>query len=407
VKTCFRLPLTPALGPAWKQGGKMGETYLDGMERFDSPLLAEVRSVANSFDFAAFTPADARAAIERERLGPADLAALLSPAGLPALEEAARRARAETVKHFGTTVTLFTPLYIANYCENECVYCGFNCRNKIRRGRLGPTEIKREMENIAATGLKEILLLTGESRRHSGLEYIGAAVALAKRYFTVGTEIYPLNTEEYAYLHERGADFVSVYQETYDPEIYAAVHRRGPKRAYDYRFHAQERALKGGMRGVAVGVLLGLGDYRRDALAAGIHAALLQKRYPQAEISFSVPRLRPHVRDTLTETRGLAFPSGAGVGERELLQVMLAFRLFMPFAGITISTRERAEFRDHVLGLCATKVSAGVRVGVGGRALAEKGDGQFEMSDRRGVADMRAAIRARGLQPLFRDHVYV
>ncbi|MDR1320242.1 MAG: 2-iminoacetate synthase ThiH [Gracilibacteraceae bacterium] len=370
--------------------------------------MAEVLAAARAADFASFTAADARAALERETLRPADLAALLSPAALSLLEDMARRARAATIKYFGNAVALFTPLYIANYCENECVYCGFNCRNKIRRGRLSPEEMAAEMENIASTGLKEILLLTGESRRQSGVDYIGAAVAMARRYFTVGVEIYPLDTAEYAYLHEQGADFVSVYQETYDPEIYAAVHRRGPKRAYAYRFQAQERALRGGMRGVAVGALLGLGDYRRDALAAGLHAFLLQKHYPHAEISFSVPRLRPYARDTLKEGRAVfGHPAGRGVGERELLQVMLAFRLFMPFAGITISTRERAGFRDHVLGLCATKISAGVTVGVGGRALAEKGDGQFEISDPRGVGAMRAAIRARGLQPVFRDHLYV
>jgi 2-iminoacetate synthase len=385
----------------------MKENHSPAREDFASPLLAEVRAAAASFDFAAFTPADVRAALGREYPRPADLAALLSPAAIPLLEEIARQARTETEKHFGNTITLFTPLYIANYCENECVYCGFNCRNKIRRGRLAPAEMEREMENIAKTGLKEILLLTGESRQQSGLDYIGAAVALARRYFTVGVEIYPLDTEEYAYLRGQGADFVSVYQETYDPELYAAVHRRGPKRDYAYRFHAQERALRGGMRGVAVGALLGLGDYRRDALAAGIHAALLQKHYPQAEISFSVPRLRPHARDTLTAAAGFSSPPGTGVGETELLQVMLSFRLFLPFAGITISTRERAGFRDHVLGLCATKISAGVRVGVGGRTLAEKGDGQFEIADPRGVGAVRTAIRARGLQPVFRDHVYM
>ncbi|MDR1961642.1 MAG: 2-iminoacetate synthase ThiH, partial [Gracilibacteraceae bacterium] len=328
-------------------------------EQIDSPLLDEVLAAVRACDFASLTSADVRAALGRETPGPADLAALLSPAALPFLEEMARRAQMETRKRFGNAVTLFTPLYIANYCENECVYCGFNCRNKIRRGRLSPVEMEREMENIAKTGLKEILLLTGESRRQSGPDYIGAAVALARRYFTVGVEIYPLDTAEYSFLHEQGADFVSVYQETYDPALYAAAHLHGPKQDYAYRFHAQERALRGGMRGVAVGALLGLGDYRRDALAAGIHAALLQKHYPYAEISFSVPRLRPHVRDTLTGTEGagLSVPAGTGAGETELLQVMLSFRLFMPHAGLTISTRERAGFRDHVIGLCATKIS--------------------------------------------------
>lgn len=368
------------------------------MEQIDSDLMQQVLAAAGHYDYLSYTAADVRRALRKEALNTEDYAALLSQAAENFLEEMAARSRAETARYFGNTVCMFTPLYIANYCENYCVYCGFNCANKINRGKLQLPDIERELRAIAGTGLKEILLLTGESRTLSGVEYIGEAVALAKRYFsTIGIEIYPLNTDEYAFLQRSGADFVSVYQETYDPVIYETVHLRGPKRVFPYRFNAQERALRGGMRGVAVGALLGLGDFRKDVFAAGLHAKLLQQKYPHAEISFSVPRLRPYINNAENNPND--------VHEKQLLQVMLAKRLFMPFAGITISTRERAGFRDHVVGLAATKISAGVSVGVGGHGEEARGDEQFEISDPRSVAEVSHMLRARGLQPAFTDYI--
>jgi len=372
--------------------------YEPNMEQIDSGLMQQILAAAGHYDYMDYTAADVMRALRKEALKLEDHAALLSPAAGSFLEEMAARSRAETARYFGNTVCMFTPLYIANYCENYCVYCGFNCANKINRGKLQLPDIERELRAIARTGLKEILLLTGESRTQSGVEYIGEAVALAKRYFsTIGIEIYPLNTDEYAYLQRCGADFVSVYQETYDPVIYETVHLRGPKRVFPYRFNAQERALRGGMRGVAVGALLGLGDFRKDAYAAGLHAKLLQQKYPHAEISFSVPRLRPYINNAENNPHD--------VHEAQLLQVMLAQRLFMPFAGITISTRERAGFRDHVVGLAATKISAGVSVGVGGHGEEARGDEQFEISDPRSVAEVSQMLRARGLQPAFTDYI--
>ncbi|MDR1927864.1 MAG: 2-iminoacetate synthase ThiH, partial [Oscillospiraceae bacterium] len=344
------------------------------------------------------TVQDVRRALQTTQKTTADFAALLSPAAEPLLEELAQAAQGETRRWFGNTVGIFTPLYIANYCENHCSYCGFSCNNKIRRGKLSPAEIEREAEQIAQSGLREILILTGECRSASGVEYIGEAIRLLSRYFgVIGIEIYPLNTEEYRYLRECGADYVSVYQETYDTALYAEVHPKGSKRCFPYRFHAQERALQGGMRGVAFGSLLGLGDFRRDALAAGLHAFYLQQAYPHAELSFSFPRLRPFP--------GRADISAGAVTQRRLLQVMLAYRLFLPFAGITISTRESPRFRDHAAGLVATKISAGVNVGVGGHSEEVKGDPQFEIADRRSVEEIRAMLVRRGLQPVFQDYV--
>ncbi len=374
--------------------------YQKGMEAIDSNIMSQVLKLTSEYDYSRYTARDVETALMKSRLSLDDYAAILSPAATPFLENMAHRAAMETRKQFGNSVSLFTPLYIANYCENHCVYCGFNCHNKIRRGKLNHQELEEELKEIASTGLREILILTGEARNASGVQYIGDAVKLASQYFsTVGLEIYPLNSDEYAYLHECGADFVCVYQETYNTDKYQEVHPSGSKRIFPYRFNAQERAILGGMRGVAFGALLGLDDFRKDAFAAGLHAYFIQQKYPHAEISFSVPRLRPYINNEHNNPND--------VHEKQLLQVMLAYRLFMPFAGITISTRERAGFRDNVVGLAANKISAGVSVGVGGHKNDEKGDEQFEISDSRSVQQVHEMILSRGLQPVYSDYIRV
>lgn len=371
---------------------------LEHMERINSDIMNRTLSYYDQFCFTAFTEQHVQAALQKEQLSAEDFAALLSPAAQPMLEQMAQKAKILTASQFGNNIGLYTPLYISNYCINECTYCGFSCTNKIHRGKLTTEEMENEYKSIAKTGLREILILTGESRKQSDLAFIGEAIALAKTYFTtIGIEIYPLNTDEYAFLQKKGADFVSVYQETYDRVKYKEVHLQGPKRDFAYRFDAQERAILGGMRGVSVGALLGLHDFRNDALAAGLHAKYLQQKYPHTEISFSVPRLRPYINNSTNNAKD--------VHETQLLQIMLAYRLFMPFAGINISTRERAGFRDNVVGLCATKISAGVKTSVGGHSLEEKGDAQFEISDTRSVDDIRAMLKARGMQEVFTDYI--
>lgn len=374
--------------------------YLPDMEVISSDIMEAVLTRTAAYDYDVYTAQDVQRALRQERLSIDDFGALLSPAALPFLEQMAQKAQVETRKHFGTSVCLFTPLYIANYCENHCVYCGFNCHNHIQRAKLTMEEVEQELQAIATTGLQEILLLTGESRAASSVAYIGEAVKLAAKYFrNVGIEIYPLNSDEYRYLHQCGADFVSVYQETYNPDKYKQVHLSGHKRVFPYRFYAQERALLGGMRGVAFGALLGLDNFRKDAFSAGLHAYYTQQKYPQAEISFSCPRMRPYINREDNNPND--------VHETQLLQVMLSYRLFLPYAGITISTRERAGFRDNVVGTCATKISAGVQVSVGGHEEAKKGDEQFEISDPRSVSEVDAMLRKRGLQPVYIDYMRV
>lgn len=364
----------------------------------ETSIMEQVLAFHDKYDFNSFTAKDVQNALNRDRIDFYDYAALLSPAALPFLEKMAKKAQLCTRKQFGNTIALFTPIYIANYCENQCVYCGFNCKNKIHRAKLNMEEIEKEYQAIAATGLKEILILTGESRSMSGIEYIGEAVELAKKYFSlIGLEIYPVEVDEYKYLHEKGADFVTVFQETYNTETYKKVHLAGQKSIFPYRINAQERAILGGMRGVGFGALLGLDDFRHDAFCVGVHATLIQRKYPHAEIAISVPRLRPYINGEETNPRD--------VHEKELLQIMCAYRLLMPFASITISTRERSDFRNNAVNICATKISAGVSVGIGGHSEEEKGDEQFEISDPRSVDEVVDALHQYGLQPSFNDYI--
>lgn len=382
--------------------------YLPGMEQIDSNVCSEVMGQVQTYDYEKYTAKDVRAALEHATCTVEDFKALLSPAAEPFLEQMAERARLETGKHFGNTVYLFTPLYIANYCENYCVYCGFNCYNHISRMKLSMEQIEHEMQVIADSGMEEILILTGESRSKSDVPYIGEACKLARKYFRmVGLEIYPVNTEEYRYLHECGADYVTVFQETYDAKKYETLHLAGHKRVWPYRFDAQERALMGGMRGVAFSALLGLSDFRKDALASALHVYYLQRKYPHAEMSLSCPRLRPIINNDKINPMD--------VHEKQLCQILCAYRIFLPFVGITVSSRESAEFRNGIVKIAATKVSAGVSTGIGDHESkysgketgCKQGDEQFEIDDSRSLEKMYQDMSGEGLQPVLNDYLYV
>ncbi|MCR5208944.1 MAG: 2-iminoacetate synthase ThiH [Lachnospiraceae bacterium] len=382
--------------------------YMPGMEVIESDICEKVISEMKAYDHGKYTAKDVATALQHETCTIEDFKALLSPAAEPFLEKMAERARLETGKHFGNTVYIFTPLYIANYCENYCVYCGFNCYNKIRRMKLTMEQIEQEMKVIADSGMEEILILTGESKTMSDVKYIGEACKLARKYFRlVGIEIYPVNTEDYRYLHECGVDYVTVFQETYDSDRYEKLHLMGHKRVWPYRFDSQERALKAGMRGVAFSALLGLSDFRKDALATALHAYYLQKKYPHAEMSLSCPRLRPIINNDKIDP--------LDVHEKQLCQVLCAYRIFLPFIGITVSSRETAQFRNGIVKIAATKVSAGVSTGIGDHETKytgkddgeEQGDEQFEISDGRSLDKMYKDISSEGLQPVLNDYLFV
>lgn len=381
--------------------------YQDGMEQISSDVMEKVLSQMDAYDYTSYTEADVKRALMHETCSVENFKALLSPAAAPYLEQMAQRAKIETSKHFGNTVYFFTPLYIANYCENYCIYCGFNCYNDIVRKQLTEEEIEHEMQVIADSGIEEILILTGESKAMSSVEYIGNACKMAKKYFkNIGLEIYPVNSDDYAYLHACGADYITVFQETYYAPKYETLHLMGHKRVFPYRFEAQERALMGGMRGVGFSALLGLADFRKDALATALHAYYLQRKYPHAEFSLSCPRLRPIVNNEKINP--------LDVHEKELCQILCAYRIFLPFIGITVSSREQKHFRDGIVKIAATKVSAGVSTGIGdheekytGQQQSEAGDEQFEIADNRSFDQMYGDISAEGLQPVLNDYIYV
>ena len=381
--------------------------YLDDMEIIDSDIKDKVLKAMDEFDYDSYTAADVERALSKDTCNIEDFKALLSPAAEPYLEQMARKAENETKKHFGNTVYIFTPIYIANYCQNYCIYCGFNCYNNIHRKKLSFEEIEHEMKVIADTGMEEILILTGESRKYSDVEYIGESVKIARKYFkNIGIEIYPVNVDEYRYLHECGVDYVTVFQETYNPVKYETLHLLGHKRVWPYRFDAQERALMAGMRGAGFSALLGLDDIRKDALATALHVYYLNRKYPHAELSLSCPGLRPVINNDKVNPRD--------VGEEQLCQVLCAYRLFLPFVGITVSSRESAQFRNGITKICATKVSAGVSTGIGdheskytGKEDGDAGDEQFEINDNRSFDRMYKDMEDGGLQPVVNEYIYV
>ncbi|SMB87311.1 tyrosine lyase ThiH [Desulfonispora thiosulfatigenes DSM 11270] len=345
--------------------------------------------------FEKVTENDVLRSLNKDRLDQWDLLTLLSPQASKFLEPMARKAQRLTQQHFGKSILLFTPMYLSNYCTNRCVYCTYNAENHIFRKRLSMEEIEIEAAAIAKTGLQHILILTGGSREITPVEYIVDSVQVLKKYFTsISIEIYALTQDEYKKVVNAGVDGFTIYQEVYNEEIYDKVHLSGEKKNYRFRIDAPERACKAGMRTVNIGALLGLNKWRKEAFITGLHADYLQNKYPEVDISISPPRIRPHVG---------VFDEVYHVDDPSLLQIMFAYRLFIPRAGITISTRESAEFRNNILSLGVTKMSAGVSTEVGGHTTEEHQDPQFEIADNRNVEEMRDAILARGYQPIFKD----
>jgi len=362
-------------------------TFYDELGRF--------RNIDYAGAFSRITPGRINNILARSDLQSEDFLALLSAKDAVSLEEMAQAAHRLTLRHFGRTVLLYTPLYLANYCVNRCVYCGFNAANNIRRRKLTLLEVELEARAIAETGLQHLLIVTGESRRHSSISYIKDCVGVLRKYFaSISIEIYPLSGEEYADLIAAGIDGLTIYQEVYDEKVYSLVHPEGPKRDYRFRLEAPERAGQAGIRAINIGALLGLYGWRSEVFLGGLHAAYLQKRFPDIEISFSFPRMRPQYGDYQPE-----FP----VSDRDLVRSILALRLFLPRAGITISTRESPELRDNLVKLGVTKMSAGSSTAIGGHTDAKEAAGQFEISDKRSVDEMRRAISALGYKPILKD----
>jgi len=333
--------------------------------------------------------------INKKILNEIDYLALLSDTAGKYLEEMARKSQQLTIQHFGKVIFMFTPLYLSNFCTNQCVYCGFNYNNKIARKKLSMKEVEKEARAISSTGHRHILILTGESREHSPVSYIKQCVEILKKYFTsISIEVYPLELHEYKELVDAGVDGFTMFQEVYNEDTYKVLHPKGPKHNYRYRLDAPERACMASMRSVGIGALLGLENVTSEAFFTGLHAHYLQDKYPDTEISVSLPRIRPCVGH---------FKPRFEVSDRKLVQIMLALRLYMPRVGITISTRERPELRDNLVGLGVTKMSAGSSTEVGGYVLEQKTKGQFDISDGRSVQEIKDMLYKKGYQPVFKD----
>lgn len=342
------------------------------------------------------TAAQIRAAIAADNPGGRELALMLAPAADAFLEPMAQRARQLTRRHFGRTISLYVPLYLSNYCSGGCAYCGFASDRDTPRHRLEPAEAAVELAALKELGFEEVLLLTGERTPRADFPYLKECVRLAARHFhKVTVEVFPMTTEEYAELAAVGCTGVTLYQETYEPELYAALHRWGPKHDYANRLDAPERILTAGMREIGLGALLGLAEPVHEALALYAHALHLQRRYWRSGVSLSFPRLRP-------EAGGFQAPHP--VDERLLARLICAMRIVLPDVPLALSTRENPRFRDGMAGIGISKMSAASRTTVGGYADGQARDtGQFDVSDQRSVTEICRTLEARGLEPVFKN----
>jgi 2-iminoacetate synthase len=333
---------------------------------------------------------------KREHLSLDDFAALVSPAASPSLEAMAKKSREITLRRIGKAIQLYLPLYLANDCTNSCVYCGFNRHNNIERKVLSASEILAEIEAIKKLGpFEHILLVTGESRKNAGFEYLANAVKLCHEHFSaVSIEVQPLGTEEYAELAENGDTAVYVYQETYREESYKQHHPDGTKSIFEYRLHCPDRVGMAGIRKIGVGALLGLENWRADSFFTALHLGYLQKTYWKSKFSVSFPRLRPFEGQNFE----LCTPS-----DREFVQLMCAYRICFPDAEISLSTRESAGFMDKAMMLGLTTMSAGSRTDPGGYGVSKLELSQWEVNDSRSPSEIEEKIRENGYDPVWKD----
>jgi len=363
-------------------------SFLEQIEQFEQISLEE--------KFQAVTADDVALTLARDRLDGRDLLHLLSEPATGFLEEMAQKARRVTHQYFGRTIGLYAPMYIADYCTNYCTYCGFSAAVDFKRTKLTLAEIEQEAQAISASGIRHILVLTGEAQARTQMSYLVGAVEILKKYFSsIALEIFPMDGDDYRVLVDAGADSLTVYQEVYDRQIYKEVHPRGKKSDYSYRLLTPERGARAGFRAINIGTLFGLGEPRSEAFLAGLHAKYLEHEFPEVEISLSLPRM--------TKARGGIKPRNI-LSDKGFVQCMLAWRLFMPRLGLTVSTRESAAFRDKLIHLGATRFSAGSKTDVGGYASQHTdATPQFEITDERSVDEVAAMISKSGYQPVFKD----
>ncbi|MDR1122445.1 MAG: 2-iminoacetate synthase ThiH [Endomicrobium sp.] len=329
-----------------------------------------------------------------------DFLVLLSPKALNHIERIAKKSNKITVNNFGKSILLYAPLYVSNFCINNCLYCGFSTNNNIKRKTLNFKEIEKNCKIINGYGICHILLVCAESRIKTSLEYLKKSIEILKKYFNaVDLEIYPLEENEYREFFNAGVSGLTVYQESYDENLYKSLHTKGTKTDYKYRLETCERAGKANYRNLNVGALLGLKDFISEVFFAGIHAQYLKKKFPHAEIGISFPRLRP--------AEG-GFQPKTTITDIQLVQAICAVRIFINRINITISTRESSKLRNNIIPLGITKMSAGSSTEVGGYIKRIKQDevlskGQFIINDIASVASVKDMIYKAGYQPVMKD----
>ena len=339
--------------------------------------------------------ADVERALDAETLDLHDFAALLSPCAEELLEEMARRANRITQRRFGRTVQLYAPLYVSNECVETCTYCSFARENPVVRRTLTVDEVLAEARMLQERGFRHLLLVSGEHPRHVSPEYLERIIAaLHCEVPSLSVEVQPQTREIYSRWVAAGAEGLVVYQETYDRETYAAVHLAGKKKNFDWRLDTTDRGAEAGMRRLGIGALLGLSDWRLEAVHLALHARYLMRRYWKAMVSVSLPRLRP---------AAFAISPRQPVSDREFARMICAFRLLLPDLGITLSTRESPALRDGMLGLGVTQMSAGSRTEPGGYSAPEEAERQFAIEDHRSPEEVSRAIRERGYDPVWKD----
>jgi len=341
------------------------------------------------------TEEDVRRALARRQRSLADFKALIAPAAAPFLEQMALLSQQSTQKRFGKTIQLYVPLYLSNECQNICTYCGFSLDNKIPRKTLTATELLRELLAVKAMGYQHVLLVTGEAQQRVGMSYFRQMLPLVKQHFQhIAMEVQPLDEADYAELRELGVNTVLVYQETYHREDYRKHHPKGKKANFEYRLTCPDRIGKAGIHKIGIGALLGLDDWRADSFFAALHLQYLEKAYWQSQFSVSFPRLRPHA--------GGLQPKSV-ITDRELVQLICAWRLFNNEIELAMSTRESPRFRDHIIKLGITSISAGSKTNPGGYVVEPQSLEQFEIDDARSPAAIAQVIRDAGYEPIWKD----
>ncbi len=362
-------------------------SFFDVMQTYDwEEVLEDIRNRSGQ---------DVEKALQGASVSEDDFKSLLSPAAGEYLEELAQRAHAVTEQRFGKVISLFAPLYLSNVCTNRCVYCGFNANNVIERRTLSVQEALEEAGQIHRMGFRHLLLVSGEAPGLVPPEYFAQVAGRLRGLFSsIAVEVYPMNTEEYALLVDHGVDGLVIYQETYHRELYAKVHPAGKKSDFLWRLETPERGGKAGFRRLGLGALLGLSDWRAEAFFLGLHARYLLKKYWMSHITVSFPRLRPAAG---------AYQPASPVSDRELVQMITALRILLPDAGLILSTRENAEFRDHLIPLGITSMSAGSRTEPGGYTHAAEAEAQFQVADERSPDVFAAVIREKGYEPVWKD----